>query len=90
MKNNTPKSLQEGLDFDFVGLDNDKIGFIIDGLTFRINSVKVEESEEGEPLLQFDYDVVEGDVEDCDMEQYEENLGMVIEKLMREQYEQQE
>lgn len=87
-----PKELQEGVDFDFKALDNDKIGIVIDELTVRINVVKIDENENGDPILHFDYDII-SDQEDPPIdsvvdENFEEKLGMVVEKLLRDQYEQ--
>ena len=73
-------SLKEGIDYEFVELENNKIGIKFDGLTFDAYHVKVNETEEGIPLLSFNYEVIE-DAEVTD--EHEQKLGMILEKLLR-------
>lgn len=77
----------EDKDFKVVNVDDDALGFQFAGFTVTFGNVSIKDREDGsgESILNFTYDVVEGDENEF-TEEHEQRLGEILEKILLEEF----
>jgi hypothetical protein len=76
-------NLKENKDYDIIDIDENTLGIQFDGFKFCIDYVTVKE-ENGKGVLHYYYHVINSDAQLSEVQ--ENKLGAIIEKLLREEY----